>query len=113
MKIRVLANVEAVAWEAARFIAAEARSTVATRGRFIMTVNGGHTPWQLELPAMRRLVLDDRGIPTGEEEPFQRFGAALGDLNLDEGFRVLDENPKFSLSGSGRRITVEFVENYR
>jgi aldose 1-epimerase len=69
--------------------------------------------WRLELPAMRKLLLDDRGIPTGEEEAFNRFDQPIGELNLDAGFRVLDESPKFSLSGGGRRITVEFLENYR
>jgi aldose 1-epimerase len=68
--------------------------------------------WQLQLPAMRRLVLDERGIPTGEEVAYDGVDAPLGDLNLDEGFVVLDERPRFSLSGGGRRITVEFLENY-
>jgi len=69
--------------------------------------------WRLELPAMRKLVLDGRGIPTGRDESFDRFDAPLGDLNLDAGFNVLDERPAFSLSGDGRRITLEFLENYR
>jgi aldose 1-epimerase len=69
--------------------------------------------WRLELPAMRKLVLDDRGIPTGEDEPFDRIDASLSDLDLDVGFKVLDERPQFSLSGGGCRITVEFVEGYQ
>ena len=69
--------------------------------------------WRLELPAMRKFILDDHGIPTGNVESFDAFDAALGELNLDAGFSVLEEHPKFSLSGSGRRITVEFLENYR
>jgi aldose 1-epimerase len=69
--------------------------------------------WRLELPAMRKLLLDDRGIPTGEEEAFNGFDGLIGELNLDAGFRVLDESPKLSLSGGNRRITVEFLENYR
>jgi aldose 1-epimerase len=68
--------------------------------------------WRLELPAMRRLVVDDRGIPTGRDKSFDRFDAPLGDLNLDAGFTALDEHPVFSLSGDGRRITLEFLENY-
>src|SRR5262245_7995312 len=63
--------------------------------------------WRMELPAMRKLLLDDRGIPTGEEESFERFDAALGELQLDAGFIVLEDRPRFSLSGGGRRITVE------
>ena len=69
--------------------------------------------WRLKLPAMRRLVLDDRGIPIGKEESFKRFDALLGDLSLDAGFIVLDERPKFSLLGGRHRLTVEFLKNYR
>ena len=69
--------------------------------------------WRLKLPAMRKLLLDDRGIPTGKEEPFDRVDTSLGELNLDAGFIVLDERPKFSLSGVDRRITLEFLENYK
>jgi aldose 1-epimerase len=75
--------------------------------------NRPRAQWRLELPAMRKLVLDDRGIPTGKEESFDRLDTLLGELDLDAGFIVLDERPKFSLSGGGRRITVEFLENYR
>jgi 6-phosphogluconolactonase/glucosamine-6-phosphate isomerase/deaminase len=45
MKIQSLADPEAVAREGARIIAAEARASVAARGRFITAVSGGHTPW--------------------------------------------------------------------
>jgi 6-phosphogluconolactonase len=45
MKIQVLADADAVAGEAARFMAAEARAAVAARGRFVMAVSGGRTPW--------------------------------------------------------------------
>jgi aldose 1-epimerase len=69
--------------------------------------------WRLELPAMRKLVVDDRGIPTGKDKAFDHVDAPLGDLNLDAGFSGLDEHPAFSLSGDGRRITLEFLENYR
>jgi len=69
--------------------------------------------WRLELPAMRRLFLDPHGIPTGEEESFDGFGAQLGDRNFDDCFVILDPRPSLSLSGAGRRITVEFLTGYR
>lgn len=47
MEIRILADADAVAREAARTIAAEARASVATRGRFVLAVSGGRTPWQM------------------------------------------------------------------
>lgn len=45
MRIEVLEDAEAVAAKAAAVIAKEARSAVAARGRFVMAVSGGHTPW--------------------------------------------------------------------
>jgi aldose 1-epimerase len=69
--------------------------------------------WRMELPAMRRLVLDPHGIPTGEEEDFDGFNAQLGDSNFDDCFALLAESSSLSLTGAGRRITVEFLDGYR
>lgn len=55
MEIKVLADADAVAGEAAQLIAAEARAAVAARGRFIMAVSGGRTPWQM----LRALAVED------------------------------------------------------
>jgi 6-phosphogluconolactonase len=55
MKIEVLANPDAVAQKAAEFIAAEARTAVAARGRFVIAVSGGHTPWAI----LRNLATED------------------------------------------------------
>ena len=68
--------------------------------------------WRLELPAMRRLVLDERGIPTGEEETFDGFDAQLGESNFDDCFALVAGSSSLSLSGAGRRITVEFLAGY-
>ncbi|SRR5438552_7560538 len=55
MKIQTLADADAVAKEAARLIAVESRTSVATRGRFIIAVSGGKTPWQM----LRALASED------------------------------------------------------
>jgi len=68
--------------------------------------------WQIELPAMSRLLLDERSIPTGEETPTPAFEAKLGDRAFDDGFALPDPHAWFSIAGNGRRITVEFVEGY-
>jgi len=47
VKVEVLADAGAVARAAAVFIAAEARAAVAARGRFVVAISGGHTPWQM------------------------------------------------------------------
>jgi aldose 1-epimerase len=69
--------------------------------------------WQVPLPAMSRLLLDERSIPTGEEVPVPAFDEKLGDRAFDDGFALLDPHALFSIAGNGRRITVEFVEGYR
>jgi aldose 1-epimerase len=68
--------------------------------------------WRLELPAMRRLVLDRRGIQTGDEEPFDGLDAQLGELAFDDGFALMAEQASSSIAGAARRITVEFLEGY-
>jgi 6-phosphogluconolactonase len=45
VKIEVHADDGQVARRAATVIAAEARAAIAARGRFILAVSGGHTPW--------------------------------------------------------------------
>jgi len=69
--------------------------------------------WRLTLPAMRRLLCDERAIPSGGEEPVGAFDSPLGETDFDDGFIVLEERPEFSLTGAGRRITVEFLAGYR
>jgi aldose 1-epimerase len=68
--------------------------------------------WRLGLPAMRRLRLDERGIPSGGEDPWNRFDSEIGERSFDDGFALGDACPSFSLAGGGRRITVEFLAGY-
>jgi len=55
MKMEILADADAVARRAAAVIAAEARAAVGARGRFIVAVSGGHTPWLM----LRALASED------------------------------------------------------
>ena len=77
MEIRVLADAMAVASEAAKVIAGEARAAVAARGRFIMAVSGGHTPWEMLRALAREEVpwksvyvaqVDERVVPEGDPD---------------------------------------------
>jgi 6-phosphogluconolactonase len=74
MNIEVYADVDAVAREAARLIAREARDAVATCGRFVMAVSGGKTPWimlrnlaQEDVPwtGVQIVQVDERVAPEG------------------------------------------------
>jgi 6-phosphogluconolactonase len=77
MKIEVLADVDSVARQAAAIMAAEARSAVAARGRFIMAVSGGHTPWLMlralageDVPweSVHVVQVDERVAPAGHPD---------------------------------------------
>jgi 6-phosphogluconolactonase len=77
MNLTVLADADAVAQEAAAIIAAEARTAVAVRGRFIMAVSGGHTPWHMlralagkEVPwgDVHIVQVDERVAPAGDPD---------------------------------------------
>jgi len=76
-RIRILVDADAVAKEAAKVIAAEARSAVAKRGRFVLAVSGGRTPWQMlrilaavDLPwnSIHFVQVDERVAPAGDPD---------------------------------------------
>src|SRR5256885_15726843 len=60
--------------------------------------------WRLQVPAMRRLVLDRSGIPTGEEEHFGGLNSRPWELDLHDGFAPPHRRPSFSLPGAGRPV---------
>ncbi len=68
--------------------------------------------WTLSLPAMRRFELDSRGIPTGEDTTFEGFDGPLGDAVFDDGFALAGAGAAFTLSGRGRKVTVDFISGY-
>src|ERR1700740_1198403 len=77
MKIEVYADADTVAREAAKVIAKEARDAVATRGKFVMAVSGGKTPWvmlrdlaQEDVPwkALHVVQVDERVAPEGDPD---------------------------------------------
>lgn len=77
MKIAIHEDADAVAEAAAALIAAEARRAVAERGRFVVAVSGGHTPWAM-LRALASMdppwsgvhcvQVDERVAPPGDPE---------------------------------------------
>lgn len=68
--------------------------------------------WRLTLPAMRRIALDMRGIPTGEETPFEGLDTPLGARAFDDGFALFEDAATLSISGGGHRIAVELIEGF-
>ncbi len=77
MQIEILADADALAKRAAATIASDARAAVAARGRFIMAVSGGNTPWVMlrelaneEVPWANVHVfqVDERIAPAGDPD---------------------------------------------
>ncbi len=77
MKIEVYADADTVAREAAKLIAKEARDVVASRGKFVMAVSGGKTPWVMlrdlaheDVPwnDVHVVQVDERVAPEGDPD---------------------------------------------
>jgi aldose 1-epimerase len=68
--------------------------------------------WRVELPAMRHLALDARGIPTGASRAAPAEAARLGTRTFDDGYVDLPPAAQFALSGGTRRIVVRFDEGF-
>jgi aldose 1-epimerase len=69
--------------------------------------------WHLELPPMRKLLLDQRGIPTGAEEEFVGFNEQLGERSFDDGFALNEERTTFSVAEAKCKVSVDLLEGYR
>src|SRR5246127_3041309 len=65
MQIEIHSDADSVALAAAKLIAKEARDAVATRGKFVMAVSGGKTPWVM----LRHLAQQD--VPWKDVHVFQ------------------------------------------
>jgi 6-phosphogluconolactonase len=77
MEFKVLPDADSVAREAAKLIAERARTAASERGRFIIAVSGGHTPWvmlralageDVPWPAVHFVQVDERVAPSGDPD---------------------------------------------
>jgi 6-phosphogluconolactonase len=77
VKIEILPDADAVARQAAAQIAAAARDGIAARGKFVLAVSGGHTPWKMlqaladdDVPwnSIEIVQVDERAAPAGDPD---------------------------------------------
>ena len=79
----------------------------------------GWHPWlnarredaHVELPPMRRLVLEKR-VPTGEMVAVPAFSGPLSELDLDDGFDSVADGAVFAVTAGGRRIELRHESGY-
>ena len=77
MKVEILPDGDSLARRAAAVIAAEARQAVAARGKFVMAVSGGKSPWlmlanlaneDVPWPNVHVFQIDERIAPAGDPD---------------------------------------------
>ena len=68
--------------------------------------------WEVTLGASRRLVLDQRMIPTGERAPADRGSFELGEAGLDDGFADLHAPALFEAQAAGASVALEMGSGY-
>jgi len=100
----------------------EIRTTLRAHGRPCPVSFGYHpylclqgvprAEWAIDVPARTRIVLDERGIPTGDREPVTVAPGPLGVRTFDDGYTDLGPAPRFTVAGGGRSLGVEFLEGY-
>jgi aldose 1-epimerase len=101
----------------------EIRTTLRAHGRRSCPVSFGYHPylclpdvpraeWSIDVPARTRILLDERSIPTGDREPVSVAPGPLGSRTFDDGYTDLGAAPRFTVSGGGRTLAVEFLEGY-
>ena len=70
--------------------------------------------WEVELPAMAHMALDDRGLPTGAREPQAAERFALADRHYDDAFALDEGAPQaeFAVSDGTRRMAIAFERGF-
>lgn len=68
--------------------------------------------WEIDLPARRQLILNEKALPTGETAPSPAYTGALGSRTFDDLYEIAPQ-PRFRLRGPQRTVTVSFGEGYR
>ena len=92
--LRVSPDVDSLALEAASIIASEARTAIAGRGRFVIAVSGGHTPWKMlrifaaqdvDWEAVHVFQVDERVAPEGDpDRNLTHLQECLADASIAE-----------------------------
>ncbi|MEZ0358548.1 aldose 1-epimerase [Mycobacterium sp. SA01] len=78
-----------------------------------LTVPGvPRSEWTLETPPLEHLLVDNRGLPTGERVDWPAYSEKLGDKTFDDGFDGVPAGGVFALAGGDRRIEVLFAQGF-
>jgi 6-phosphogluconolactonase len=122
MNIHVLTDADSVAQKAAAVIAEEARTSVAARGRFVMAVSGGHTPWlmlraladeDVPWPTVHVMQVDERVAPEGHPDRnlthLQESLLAHAPLRPEQIHAMAVEAPDLNAAAARYALTLEEI----
>jgi galactose mutarotase-like enzyme len=79
---------------------------------YLQLPGAARADWVLEAPVRERLLLDDRGLPSGEREPAAIESGRLGARTYDDAFLAPAAGGPFALSGGGRRLELRLGTGY-
>jgi len=79
---------------------------------YLRLPNGPRSGWRLRLPKLRRLELDERGIPTGRRSLVPAESETIGDRAFDELFEIVGART-LAIEGGGQRLSVDYGLGYR
>jgi aldose 1-epimerase len=102
----------------------EIATTVTATGDVAVPISFGFHPylclpgvpraeWVLEAPVHERLLLDDRGLPTGAREPTAIVPGPLAGRTYDDAFLAPASGAAFTLAGPDRRLELRMDSGYR
>ncbi len=122
MNIEVVGTAGAAAQRAAAVIAREARLAASARGRFVLAVSGGHTPWLMlrELatagmpwPAVHIVQVDERVAPAGDpDRNFTHLRESLLDrapLSAGQIHEMPVESPELEAAAGQYALTLQQI----
>jgi aldose 1-epimerase len=103
--------------------ALEIRTTLLALGRRPVPIAFGYHPYlrlpggsrsgvEIDVPVPTRLVLDERRIPTGERVRAPIAPGPLAERTFDDGLAEVADGTAFVVRGSGRTVTVSFLQGY-
>jgi 6-phosphogluconolactonase len=121
LKIEVLPDADTVARQGAAIIATEARAAVKARGRFLLAVSGGRTPWRMlralagaEVPwqGVRIFQVDERVAPAGHPDrnlTHIREALAQAPLRAEQILAMPVESPDLDAAAAHYALTLREI----
>jgi 6-phosphogluconolactonase len=119
LNIEMHDSISSLAQRGAAVIAEEARKAIATRGRFLLAVSGGHTPWLMlsalaktDLPwsAIHVVQVDERVAPPGDNDrnlTHLRESLSSSQIASEQIYAMPVESPDLQRAAAEYSLTLE------